>query len=180
MKKILIALTLLLCPLCVNASSKSEDSFDKEEKPSKCPFCSSHLPKATADVDSGDDEKSPALTVFPMRESHYTQKEFLVGFRDVVDDSLWGDFKNGWSAIYDGYAEVSKSDKPVQRLSAERETMHIQCLYKSLVSIGFSDEVCVNLQKRKIYKSFVNPTHIRLIRAKDSDLAGKIELFMSS
>ncbi|HBN21915.1 MAG TPA: hypothetical protein DD412_01595 [Holosporales bacterium] len=117
MKKILIALTLLLWPLCVSASSKSvlEVGDDSHQK---------SLVLKIPDVDD----------VFPERETYYSKEEFLAGFKALIPKDLWDDFANGWSAIYDGHAEALKDNKPARRLSAKEETEHIHCFYNSFVS----------------------------------------------
>lgn len=192
MKKILIALTLLLCPLCVNASSKNMANFSEEEKaedtPFRCPLCTGNLSESGLDVDGGEKEKgsiSESKTVekvefpdvkdvFPERETHYTKEEFLAGFKGLVHTDLWDDFETGWSAIYDAYTEALEANRPVRRLSATKETEHIHCFYKS-----FSlEEDDLEMQKITIYSRFVNKTHLDLIAAKDSELAEKITLFM--
>src|SRR5690606_34247938 len=114
MKKILITIMLLMCPLSANASS-SENVLEREDVLVKLP---------NPNVDE----------VFPMRDVPYSLEEFLKGFNPLIHPDLWDDFKVGWSAIYDGYEEAKKSDKPARRLSAEKETEHIHCFYNSLRS----------------------------------------------
>ncbi len=153
MKKIRVVMALLLCPLSVNASS-SQNVFDIEER----------IPVKILNVDE----------VFPMRDTHYSKEEFLAGFKLLIHDHLWGDFAAGWSAIYDGYTEAPKSDKP-KRLSVEKETEHIHCFYNSLRG---SDPLDFDMQKITIYSRFLAPTHKRLIAAKNSDLADRVTDFM--
>jgi hypothetical protein len=200
MKKILIALTLLLCPLCVNASSKNiDDHFGQEEvnvegAPFRCPLCAGNSSESGLDVD-GDEKKkesTPKSTsvekveipnvedVFPERETHYTKQEFLAGFKGLVHSDLWEDFETGWSAIYDAYTEALEANKPVRRLSATKETEHIHCFYDSFVLADPTDEDFLDMQTITIYSRFIIKTHLDLIAAKDSALAEKITLFMGS
>ncbi|NCP62139.1 MAG: hypothetical protein GW748_02360 [Alphaproteobacteria bacterium] len=156
MKKILITVMLLMCPLSANASS-SENVLEVEDVLVKIPS-----------VDE----------VFPMRDVPYSLEEFLKGFKSLVHNDLWDDFKVGWSAIYDGYEEALDSDKPARRLSVEKETEHIHCFYNSLRGSNPLDEDYLEMQKITIYSRFLAPTHRRLIAAKNSDLADRVTDFM--
>ncbi|MDP4840110.1 MAG: hypothetical protein NWR43_00770 [Alphaproteobacteria bacterium] len=153
MKKILITIMFLMCPLSANASS-SENVLEVEDVLVKIPS-----------VDE----------VFPMRDVPYSLEEFLKGFNPLIHPDLWDDFKVGWSAIYDGYEEALYSDKPARRLSVEKETEHIHCFYNSLRG---SDPLDFEMQKITIYSRFLAPTHRRLIAAKNSDLADRVTDFM--
>ena len=161
MKKILISLMLLLCPLCVDASFHDE----KEESDLKI-----NVVESVKRPDVGD--------VFPERETYYTKVEFLKGFQPLIHGSLLNDFVIGWSAIYDAHAEALKAHKPARRLSVKNEAEHIHCFYNSLIDADPMDEDYLEMQKITIYSRFVNKAHLDLIAAKDSNLAERITSFM--
>lgn len=184
MKKIFVALTLLLCPMSVNGSSNNEEGpFVRDERPLSAG-------KAPIEEIGESNEENPMLQpiaeeerdfpnvndIFPERGAYYTLEEFLQGFKGLVHKDLWTDFSIGWCAIYEGYKKSVENGKTVRRLPAEKETEHIHCFYNNLTLLNKDD---LDVQKIVIYSRFTNPTHISLIADEDPKLAKEITSFMA-
>lgn len=159
MKKIFIVIALVLCQVTAQASYKNVLDMDE----------------AFGDSSSAVTVKRPSMDeVFPERDTYYSLKEFLAGFQPIVLESLWGDFKAGWGAIYEGYEASQKSDAPAKRLPSAKETEHIRCLYTSLLDLNCEGKGLVDMQRLFIYSRFTLTTHFSLIKSKAPDLAKRL------
>ncbi len=163
MKKIALFGVVLLCGQLACGGVKASLSGDEE---------GAEETLAWALLQEGKTGSEVSHDIFPISEEHHSLKYFLDTFQPFVHKALWDDFEKGWSVIYGG----------TTRLSVEKETEHIRCLFYTLIGMWQTraeGEEWLDNQQLAIYCMFsVSKTHMNLIRATDADLADRIEKYL--